>query len=145
MKVKIYLNIFLIGWLIISCNNPNNIDEDQTIKPYSNNNRYWQYKSEPVLLLGGTKDDNLFQIPELREHLDSLKVIGGNYIRNVMSSRKISGFEVQPFVRLTNDTYDLNQWNVEYWNRFQDLTKQSSMRRYDLIQCSRIRVLSPKT
>ncbi len=91
MKMKFYLNIFCIIWLIISCNNSKNIDNDQSVKPYSENNRYWQYKSKPVLLLGGTKDDNLFQIPKLKEHLDSLKIIGGNYIRNVMSSRKNFG------------------------------------------------------
>ncbi|MCK4629645.1 MAG: hypothetical protein KAT56_11625, partial [Sedimentisphaerales bacterium] len=37
------------------------------IRPYSENPRYWQYKGRPVLLLGGSKDDNLFQIPDLKE------------------------------------------------------------------------------
>ena len=30
------------------------------IQPYESNPRYWQYQGEPVLLLGGTGDDNLF-------------------------------------------------------------------------------------
>lgn len=48
------------------------------IQPYKANPRYWQYKGEPVLLLGGTKDDNLFQIPDIEEHLDLLASVGGN-------------------------------------------------------------------
>ena len=61
--------------------------EDKTsnkdrIKPYADNPHYWQYKGKPVLLLGGSKDDNLFQIPDLKEHLDMLASVGGNYIRN---------------------------------------------------------------
>ena len=30
---------------------------------YKENPRYWQYKGRPVLLLGGSVEDNLFQIP----------------------------------------------------------------------------------
>ncbi len=93
------------------------------IRPYSENPMYWQYKGKPVLLLGGSKDDNLFQIPDLKEHLDLLASIGGNYVRNTMSDRKDKGFEVYPFKRLPNGKYDLNQWNDEYWNRFENLLK----------------------
>ncbi len=93
------------------------------IRPYPKNPRYWQYKGEPVLLLGGSKDDNLFQIPDLKEHLDLLASVGGNYIRNTMSSRKDKGFEVFPCKRLPDGKYDLNQWNDEYWNRFQNLLR----------------------
>ena len=32
------------------------------IRLYLRNPRYWQYKSKPVLLLGGTDDDNLFPL-----------------------------------------------------------------------------------
>ena len=28
------------------------------IKPYTENPKYWQYKGEPVLLLGGSKTDH---------------------------------------------------------------------------------------
>jgi len=93
------------------------------VKPYVNNPRYWQYKGKPILLLGGTKDDNLFQIPDLKEHLNLLVKVGGNYIRNTMSSRKDKGFEVQPFKKLPSGKYDLNQWNEEYWNRFGNMLK----------------------
>ena len=74
--------------LFCLCNCVNAEDlEDKTsnkdrIKPYADNPHYWQYKGKPVLLLGGSKDDNLFQIPDLKEHLDMLASVGGNYIRN---------------------------------------------------------------
>ena len=51
---------------------PNN----DRIQPYRKNLRYWPHKGKPVLLLGGSKDDNLFQIPELEEHLDLLASVG---------------------------------------------------------------------
>ena len=98
------------------------------IRPYSENPRYWQYKGRPVLLLGGSKDDNLFQIPDLKEHLDILASVGGNYIRNTMSARVDRGFEVQAFKRLPDGKYDLNRWNDEYWNRFERLLKLTSER-----------------
>jgi len=95
----------------------------KTIEIYKQNPAYWQYNGKPVLLLGGSKDDNLFQIPDLKEHLDLLKSVGGNYIRNTMSSRKDVGFEVQPFRQLPNGKYDLEQWNDEYWKRFENMLK----------------------
>jgi hypothetical protein len=57
------------------------------IEIYKTNPAYWQYDGKPVLLMGGSKDDNLFQIPDIKEHLDLLKSVGGNYVRNTMSSR----------------------------------------------------------
>jgi hypothetical protein len=88
---------------------------------YEANPRYWQYKGEPVLLIGGSKDDNLFQIPDLEAHLDLLKSVGGNYVRNTMSARNDQGWEVQAFKRLESGKYDLDQWNEDYWRRFEDL------------------------
>ena len=91
------------------------------IRPYKANPRYWQYKGKPVLLLGGSKDDNLFQVPDLREHLDLLASVGGNYIRNTMSDRDEG--DVYPFRQLTTGKYDLDQWNEEYWRRFEAMLK----------------------
>lgn len=98
------------------------------IRPYEKNPRYWQYKGKPVLLLGGSKDDNLFQIPDLKKHLDLLASVGGNYIRNTMSARVIKGFEVQAFKKLPSGKYDLTQWNAAYWRRFETLLKLTSER-----------------
>jgi len=104
------------------------VSDSDRIQPYAENLRYWRYKGKPVLLLGGSKDDNLFQIPELEEHLDLLASVGGNYIRNTMSARIITGFEVQAFKKVPNGKYDLDQWNDEYWSRFEALLKLTSER-----------------
>ncbi|NOX55613.1 MAG: hypothetical protein GXP27_14475 [Planctomycetes bacterium] len=103
----------------------NNADR---IRPWSKNPRYWQYKGKPVLLIGGSKDDNLFQLPDLKEHLDEIKRAGGNYIRNTMSDRPNKGFEVYPFRRLPSGKYDLNQWNDEYWKRFENMLRWTAER-----------------
>jgi len=96
-------------------------DDANRIQPWSRNPRYWQYKGQPVLLLGGSKDDNLFQIPDLKEHLDEMAAVGANYIRNTMSDRKDKGFEAYPFKQLPDGKYDLEQWNDEYWRRFANM------------------------
>jgi hypothetical protein len=93
------------------------------IRPAALNPWYWQYKGKPVLLLGGSKDDSLFQIPDLEEHLDAMRRAGANYIRNTMSDRPDFGFEVYPFKRLDDGRYDLGQWNQEYWGRFENLLR----------------------
>ncbi len=101
---------------------------DGGIRPWPSNPRYWEYRGRPVLLLGGTKDDNLFQIPDLKEHLDVLVAAGGNYVRNTMSDRNDQGFEVYPFLRLPDGRYDLARWNDEYWRRFDDFLRWTAER-----------------
>ncbi len=98
------------------------------IQPWSENPWYWQYHGKPVLLVGGSKDDNLFQIPDLEEHLDEMVAVGANYIRNTMSDRNDKGFEVYPFKRLPNGKYDLEQWNEEYWRRFERMLRLTHQR-----------------
>ncbi len=100
--------------------------EDQRIRPYDENPSYWQYEGKPVMLLGGTKDDNAFQLPDLKEHLQLLSKVGGNYIRNTMSDRQDKGFELYPFKKLDNGKYDLDQWNKEYWQRFENMLRWTS-------------------
>ncbi|MHC4404201.1 MAG: hypothetical protein ACYTG0_31490 [Planctomycetota bacterium] len=107
---------------------PPRLDKADRIKPCAKDPRYWQYRGEPVLLLGGTKDDSLFQIPDLKEHLDLLASVGGNYVRNTMSARADKGFEIQAFRRLPNGKYDLDGWNDEYWARFENLLRWTSER-----------------
>ncbi len=98
------------------------------IRPCDENPRYWQYKGQPVLLLGGTKDDNAFQLPDLKEHLEDLREVGGNYIRNTMSDRHDKGFEIYAFKRMDNGKYDLDQWNDEYWQRFENMLRWTAER-----------------
>ncbi|MFH1966102.1 MAG: hypothetical protein ABIJ42_11260 [Acidobacteriota bacterium] len=92
------------------------------IQIYQNNPRYWQYKGKPVLLLGGSDDDNLFQWTgsRLTEQLNLLKSVGGNYVRCTMSSRDEGN--VWPFEQM-NGKFNLNQWNNEYWQRFENFLK----------------------
>lgn len=80
--------------------------------------QYWEYNGEPVLLLGGSDEDNLFQLPGLEAQLDLLASVGGNYVRNTMSSRDKGN--VWPF-GLDGEAgkYNLNRWNEAYWKRFE--------------------------
>ena len=88
------------------------------MRPYSKNPHYWQYKGEPVLLIGGSVEDNLFQIPDLEAHLDLLASVGGNYVRCTMSSRDEG--DAWPFERdQKSGLYDLTQPAREYWARFE--------------------------
>jgi hypothetical protein len=98
-----------------------NTDTRDDIKLYRNNGWYWEYKEKPVMLLGGSDDDNLFQWTGnlLTEHLDQMKAAGGNYVRNTMSDRDQEEGNVYPVKFLLNGKYDLNQWNEEYWDRLQ--------------------------
>ncbi len=95
----------------------------ERIRPWPKNPRFWCYQGRPVLLLGGSRDDNLFQIPDLREHLEEMAAAGANYIRNTMSDRRDGGFEVYPFLQLPDGRYDLERWNPEYWQRFDNLLR----------------------
>ena len=100
----------------------------QRIRPWEKNPRYWQYKGDPVLLVGGSKDDNLFQLPDLEKHLDEIKGVGGNFVRNTMSDRPDKGFEVYPYEKRADGKYDLNRWNVEYWRRFENFLRWTGER-----------------
>lgn len=96
------------------------------IKPYKDNSRYWQYKGEPVLLLGGSKTDHIFLLEDLEEHLDEMVSLGGNYVRNTISQRE--GLDLKAHKRLANGKFDLRQWNPTYWNRFSNCLKWCSQR-----------------
>jgi hypothetical protein len=88
------------------------------IQPWSENARYWQYKGEPLLLLGGSWQDNLFNHPhELEAHLDVLRSAGGNYVRNTMSHRNVGN--VFAYAQDEEGRFDLDRFNDEYWQRFE--------------------------
>ena len=109
-------SLIVFAAVLTSVSVPATAASTKRIEIYKPNPAYWQYDGKPVLLLGGTKDDNLFQIPNLKEHLDLLKSVGGNYVRNTMSSRDQGN--AWPFSKV-NDKYDLEKWNDEYWERFE--------------------------
>jgi len=101
--------------------------DNDRIRPYAANPFYWQYQGEPVMLLGGSREDNLFQIPDLDEHLDLLVRAGGNYIRNTMSDRDTGDVKAFHFDADTGK-YDLNRWNEEYWRRLDHLLEATRQR-----------------
>ncbi|MBD3274865.1 MAG: hypothetical protein GF372_06110 [Candidatus Marinimicrobia bacterium] len=88
--------------------------------------QYWEYNGEPTVLLGGSVEDNLFQIEEITKELKLLQYVGGNYVRNTMSSRDEGN--VWPFAKNGDGNYNLNQWNQEYWRRFENFLKETSKR-----------------
>ncbi|MCG9127608.1 hypothetical protein JT359_08425, partial [Candidatus Poribacteria bacterium] len=94
--------------------------EKDRIQIYKENPRYWQYKGEPILLIGGSVEDNLFQIPNLKEHLQLMKSVGGNYVRSTMGWNDQEN--IPPFKKV-GEKYDLNQWNEDFWKRFQNFIK----------------------
>ena len=101
--------------------------EDGRIQPYSNNPFYWQYEGEPVLLIGGSVEDNLFQLDSLEAHLDLLRSAGGNYVRCTMSSRDEGN--LWAFSRdAATGLYDLTEPNEAYWDRLEHLLKATSER-----------------
>lgn len=108
-----------IAFMNLSCSSEHEqrLSKDNAVRPYVENPRYWQYKEEPILLLGATNNDNIFQSEDVEEQLNSLYAAGGNYVRNTMSFRDST--DVKPFWKDENGIYDLNKWNDEYWQRFE--------------------------
>jgi len=130
--MRVFIVVIFIS-MLIHCGGQQVEEQKNRIQPYTENPRYWQYKNEPVLLLGGTKEDDLFQMVQFEGHLDSLTACGGNYIRNTMSSRNVNSDidrasgRVKPFHKL-EEKYDLDKWNPEYWQRFEKLLQATAER-----------------
>jgi hypothetical protein len=121
---------------------------EQRIQPYGLNPAYWQYRDKPVLLLGGSDEDNLFQIPVLADdaterqgdhivhdpqtmnldyQLNTLVDVGGNFVRCTMSSRDVG--DVWPYTQdPQSGKYDLNRFNEAYWARFERFLQMTAER-----------------
>jgi hypothetical protein len=124
----ISFRVFAFVAIFVMAGNSSVVGADSTrIRPWTENPSFWQYQGRPVFFLGGSKDDNLFQVPDLEEHLDAMARAGANYIRNTMSDRRDGGFEVYPFRKLPDGRYDLAQWNPEYWQRFEDMLRWTAI------------------
>ena len=96
------------------------------IQPYTKNPQFWQYQGQPVLLVGGSSDDNLFQIENPEEELDLIKSVGGNYVRNTMSSRDAGNFA--PFEK-SGKMYNPDNFNKKYWDRLDQFLKLTAERK----------------
>jgi hypothetical protein len=158
MANKFLLGLFFICGLLIHCTKTDGTlypdqqyssqnHADNRIQPWGKNPWYWQYKGEPVLLLGASNDHNLFQWEEdkLIPHLDLMVAAGANYVRNTMSDRSDDnlfhspadqvvpnssdmGFKLYPFLKTEEGKYDLDQWNDAYWERFEFFLKETEKR-----------------
>lgn len=95
------------------------IRNEQCLKPWAENPYFWAYQGRPTVLIGGSVEDNLFQIPDLEAHLDLLRASGGNYIRNTLSSRDEGN--VWMFHQGEDGKYDLEKPNEEYYRRLAQL------------------------
>jgi len=95
--------------------------DERQLQPWPEDNRYWQYKGKPVLLLGGSNTDHLFLADNLLMHLDEISKVGGNYVRNTMCQRE--GIELKPYALKKDGTFDLEEWNEDYWSRFENMLK----------------------
>jgi hypothetical protein len=113
-------------FLLYNCADNKTAETENVIRPWAENPYYWEYKGQPVLLLGATDTDNLFQKDYLQSNLDKLSAIGGNYIRNTMSDRD-KGDE-RAFFRNADGTYDLTKWNDRYWERFENMLRLTKER-----------------
>jgi len=106
------------------------------IRPYDANPLYWQYQGKPVLLIGASNEDNLFNHPDLppaglESHLDLIMKAGGNYVRNTMSSRDVGNawpFHLWPFHLREDGRYDLRQPSEEYFQRFKQFLEMTANR-----------------
>jgi hypothetical protein len=122
-------NILIPFMVAVAGTNNGPEDNSGSIRPYPNNPMYWEYKGEPVLLLGGSSNDNIFQqaLAGLDEELDKLASHGGNYIRCTMSSRDPG--DAFPFYRdEETGLFDLDKWNDEYWKKFDHFLKATQQR-----------------
>ena len=119
-RVFLLIAAALVVWSTVSISPLSAEDKNaDCIQPYEKNPRYWQYKGKPVMLLGGSKTDHIFLFDDLKTHLDEIQAVGANYVRNTMSQRE--GKDLKPHKLLPGGKFDLDQWNQEYWKRFQNM------------------------
>ena len=104
------------------------------IGPYPKNPCYWQYKSEPVMLLGASKTDHLFLIDDLKAHLD----LDGYHVM-AMINKKVEKVRAEDTRQLNADGYEpiLTNSRCCVLKRAKNLTqkqttKVSELMKYDL-------------
>lgn len=121
MRDTVLLMIRFTTFAVLTASFLLNAGAQEPIRPYEQNPRFWQYDGKPIILLGGSIEDNLFQIPDIEAHLDILAACGGNYVRNTMSSRDPGN--IWPFAERPDGKYDLERLNDDYFRRFESLLR----------------------
>jgi len=107
---------FVVGTFQVDC--------QIRISPSEMHEAYWSIDGEELVLLGGSNEDNLFQVEDLEEQLRLLTETGGNYVRNTMSSRDEGNR--WPFMQVDGGKYDLNKFDTEYWERFEKFLERTA-------------------
>ncbi|MCD6544294.1 MAG: hypothetical protein J7K34_07270 [Flavobacteriaceae bacterium] len=129
-QVNSLLKLIFATLLVVGCTQKNidqNIEYDTKtgIHIYDKNPMYWQYDGEPVFLFGGSSNDNLHQNDGLIAELNLLDSLGGNFVRGNMSWRDEG--DVKPYNDV-NGIFDLDDFNTDYWNRFESLVTETKKR-----------------
>ncbi len=120
MRVIFYFLFLVFSVTVFGQNHVN-----ERIQPYSKNPSFWQYKNEPLLLVGGSSIDNLFQ-SNARHELDLIASAGGNYVQNTMNS--LGEGDERPFWR-SGERFNLEKFNKEYWSSLDMFLKHASERK----------------
>lgn len=87
--IQLQFILLLIAYISYSCTQVNSKASEGSatgINVSAENPFYWEYNGKQLILLGGSVENNLFQIDSLEEHLDLLASAGGNYIRNTFGN-----------------------------------------------------------
>lgn len=122
------LLLILAGFMVLtSCHSPKSEHKgtpnlQSGLEIYTDNPFYWSYNDRPTFLIGGSVEDNLFQINYLESHLDLLRDHGGNYLRCTMSSRDPGN--AKPY-SLKDGRYDLDHPNPVYWEKLDDFLRMT--------------------
>ncbi len=111
------LPLFLMMWSF-------HLEGQVRISPSETNLSYWSLNGKDIVLLGGSDEDNLFQVEDLDDQLKLLTEAGGNYVRNTMSSRDEGNR--WPFLQVEQNKFDLNQFDSEYWERFEKFLERTA-------------------
>jgi hypothetical protein len=127
-KLVLVLSFIHVAGLMYAAGDDATGERLSPIQPYAKNPWYWEYHGEPILLRGGSDEDNPFQWTgeKLTDHLDLLVSVGGNYVRNTVSTRDEGN--VRAFKRLEDGLYDLDQWNPEFWDRLKFFLQETAKR-----------------
>ena len=124
--------------------------------------RYWEYKGQRVLLIGGwnhghnpfidhdTDNDNdnrgVSTTEQIKNAMDDLATAGGNYLRCVLDPGMAAGIQGFDFCANTGTKYDLNTMAGPFWKRMEMFISEARNRniivqievwdRFDLIDGS---------
>jgi hypothetical protein len=115
--------ILITGLMLVgfSCRGQNRTNgQENRIKPYKNNPAYWQYKGQPVMLLGANATDSPYLLPDQETYYDELSDLGGNFTRYNVKQRLVDGLvQMFPHQKLPSGQFDLEMWNEDYWDLFE--------------------------